>query len=147
MSGVNVNDNGQVWTPFNSSITSLSLVGTTDRKIKVNCTNVNDSRVKTTLPLAGGYDYILRFNLAEDSADKRMFLNVFSRVGGVWTNTFYQGLFYFGTGNNMVNMQFPFGADSIRLEFQRSGTTPLPAMMDLPPPSQLTILVFPGLIR
>lgn len=122
MSGVNVNDNGQIWTPFNSSMTSLSVDGSTDRRIKVTCTDVNTSRVKTTRALAGGYNYTLRFTLAQDSADKRMFLNVFARIGGAWTATLYQGLFYFGTGNNLLNVEWPAGADSIRVEFLRFST-------------------------
>ncbi|WP_315823137.1 RHS repeat-associated core domain-containing protein [Paraflavitalea speifideaquila] len=128
-SGVNINDNGQLWIPFTSGVDNMTVDGSSDRRIRVSSTDMISSRIRTTRALAGGYHYILRFSSAQDSANKRLFLNVFNRVNGVWGNTLYQGLFYVGNGNYLLNMDMPAGTDSIRVDFQRFATTP-PASYD-----------------
>lgn len=122
MSGVNVDDNGQIWQPRNSSITSLSVTGTTDKKIQVNCTNADESRITTDLPVAmvDGQRYLLKFSLGQSQADKRIYMQFLSRSGnGAWVYTTHRGLWYTGSGNYQYNFELSAGVDQLRVEFLR----------------------------
>lgn len=121
MSGVNVSNDGLLWKPFNNTITTLSIVGTTDKKIQVNCTNVNDSRLTTEfVNVTGGAKYLVKFSMTEPEADKRLFLQLQFRSGtGAWTY-FLQGTSYTGSGNYHFNFAVPAGADQLKVEFLRA---------------------------
>ncbi|NII28739.1 hypothetical protein HB364_26900 [Pseudoflavitalea sp. X16] len=125
MSGVDINDNGKLWKPLNASITSLSVVGTTDKKIQVACTNANDSRMMTDLPVvvANGRRYLMKFSVEQSQADKRVYLTILTRSGGgVWTATSHTGLFYLGSGDFQYNFELPAGADQMQVHFSRFNT-------------------------
>ncbi len=133
MSGVNVNDNGQIWTPGNNTITSLSVTGTTDKKIQVNCTNAADSRLMTDVPIEGGKRYLVKFSTTQAVNDKRLFLQFSVRTaGGPWTITDQRGLTYFNSGDYQFNFTVPAGADELKVEFARTNTNSAADGLDVP---------------
>ncbi|NII25345.1 hypothetical protein HB364_09650 [Pseudoflavitalea sp. X16] len=124
MSGVNVDDNGQLWKPFNTSITSLSVTGTTDKKIQVNCTNVNDSRLISEFNnFTAGNKYLVKFTMGQSLPDKRLFMQLYGRTGtNSWT-AIQTGIFFTGVaGDYQFNFVMPAGMDQVKMEFMRQNT-------------------------
>ncbi len=122
MSGTDVYDNGRLFRPWTSLTTSLSVVGTVDKKIQVSAETVNNSRLRTDMPAIGGVPYLVKFTLGQAEPDKRAFIELLYRTGGgTWTN-FSQGLFYYGSGDYQLNFTLPAGADELRVGFLRNNT-------------------------
>ncbi len=89
---MNINDNGQIWKPLNQTINKFSLTGTTDKKVEVNCTNLNESYLTTVYPIVGGVNYLLKFRVDQVPTDKRLFLQIRSKTGSnSWAFTDYRG--------------------------------------------------------
>ena len=126
MSGVNVVDGSQTWTPTNGTATTLSVDNTgSNPKIKVAPSTTTDSQVQTDFTLAGGKDYIARYTLAQSDSTKRIYLDLYSRTSGAWSLTDSRSVIYLGyNGTDMLNFTLPAGADGVRFLFRRSTDAP-----------------------
>ncbi|WP_276480271.1 LamG-like jellyroll fold domain-containing protein [Paraflavitalea pollutisoli] len=122
MDGVNVLSNGMTFKPLLPENSTISLTGTTDKKITVNCTNVDQSHLMTDIDAVSGQEYLLKFTMTQSLADKRMGMRIYSRINGVWDLGDLHGMFYVGSGNNIFNFKCPAGADRIRIQMFRSNS-------------------------
>ncbi|AXY74707.1 hypothetical protein D3H65_12250 [Paraflavitalea soli] len=120
ISGGVISGDGMIWKPLNNTITSLGLIGENDKKIRVTCSNTDQAYLKTEIKLAGGNNYLMRVNVAQDALDKRLGLRIYSKTGSTWTQNESQGVFFVGAGDFALNFAQPAGADSARIEFIRS---------------------------
>lgn len=131
MNGVNVNDSGQTWIPFSGTTTTLSVIGTTDRKIKVSPSTINDSQLQSDFNLVGGKNYVARFALAQDSANARIYLDLYTRTSSVWTLSDSRSVISLGSGSYMLNFTQPVGSDGVRFLFRRNTDAPtIPYTLD-----------------
>jgi len=118
-SGVNVSSDGIVFQP-NSGSNGLSVSGTTDKRLLVTNTSADESKVRAELELEGGHQYVLRYEVGQDIAEKRVLLDLSYRVGTTWNLSETRGLFTTGSGVQMVNFFLPSDANAVRVSLARS---------------------------
>lgn len=117
-----ITSGGMEWSNFVPTANTISLIGTADKKFKVTCTTVDESRIKGDFDLSGGGNYILRFNMAQDVEEKRLNLRMYSFSNGVWTAIESLTSIYMRSGDQLFNFVYPTGATRLRLEFLRSNS-------------------------
>lgn len=122
MSGVDVYNQGKLFRAWTTSTTSLSIVGSADKKIEVSAGTVNESRLRVDVPAIGGIPYLVKFSLGQPVADKRVYIELLYRSGGGGWTTAYQGLFFTGSGDYLLNFTLPAGADELRVGWLRNNT-------------------------